>query len=114
MTKEEAISIIEERIRVTEYVESSYVDCVDIEALRMAIKALKQPEPQWIPCSERLPEHDGEKYLVTLYSDRINVVSVRISYCYMNRDGFWSDVPVGYKVTAWMPLPEPWMGEQSC
>lgn len=66
---------------------------------------------QWVPCSERLPEHDGEKYLVTLYSDRINVVSVRISYCYMNRDGFWSDVPVGYKVTAWMPLPEPYKGE---
>jgi len=74
----------------------------------------RESAQQWIPCSERLPEHDGEKYLVTLYSDRINVVSVRISYCYMNRDGFWSDVPVGYKVTAWMPLPEPWMGEQSC
>ena len=69
-------------------------------------------EQQWIPCSERLPKHDGEKYLVTLYSDRINVVSMRISYCYMNRDGFWSDVPVGYEVTAWMPLPEPWKGEQ--
>ena len=35
---------IEERICVTEYVESSYVDCVDIEALRIAIKALEQPE----------------------------------------------------------------------
>ena len=75
-----------------------------------AIQKLPSAQP-WIPCSERLPEHDGEKYLVTLYSDRINVVSVRISYCYMNRDGYWSDVPVGYKVTAWMPLPEPWKGE---
>ena len=70
-----------------------------------------EPEPRWILCSERLPEHDGEKYLVTLYSDRINVISVRISYCYMNRGGFWSDVPVGYKVTAWMPLPEPYREE---
>ncbi len=44
MTRKEAVSIIEERVRVTEYVESSYVDCVDIEALRIAIKALTQPE----------------------------------------------------------------------
>ena len=56
MTREEAVSIIKERIHVTEYVESSYVDCVDIEALRMAIKALEQPEQRWIPCSERLPK----------------------------------------------------------
>lgn len=41
MTREEAASIIEDRVRVTEYVESSYVDCVDIEALKMAIEALK-------------------------------------------------------------------------
>ena len=44
MNREEAASIIEERVRVTEYVESSYVDCVDIEALRIAIKALAQPD----------------------------------------------------------------------
>ena len=44
MTKDEAVSIIEDRVRVTEYVESSYVDCVDIEALKMAIEALRQPE----------------------------------------------------------------------
>ncbi len=44
MTREEAASIIEDRVRVTEYVKSSYVDCVDIEALRIAIKALTQPE----------------------------------------------------------------------
>ena len=41
MTREEAVSVIEDRVRVTEYVKSSYVDCVDIEALKMAIEALK-------------------------------------------------------------------------
>ena len=46
MTREEAVSIIEERIHVTEYVGSSYVDCVDIEALRIAIKALEQEQPE--------------------------------------------------------------------
>lgn len=44
MTREEAIKEIEERVQVTEYIGSSYVDCVDIEALRMAVSALEQPE----------------------------------------------------------------------
>lgn len=46
MKTEEAASIIEERVRVTEYVESGYVDCVDIEALRIAIKALEKQIPK--------------------------------------------------------------------
>lgn len=65
-----------------------------------------QSEPHWIPCSERLPEHDGEPYLVTDYCEQINCKRMHISYCYMKREGFWSDVPIGYKVIAWMPLPE--------
>jgi hypothetical protein len=45
MTREEALTEIKERVHVTEYVGSSYVDCVDIEALRMAISALEtQPD----------------------------------------------------------------------
>lgn len=71
-----------------------------------------QPEQRWIPCSERLPEHDGEAYLVTDYCESINRKRIHVSYCYMNREGFWSDVPIGYKVLAWMPLPEPWIGEE--
>ena len=67
---------------------------------------------QWIPCSERLPEYDGEMYLVTDYCEQINRRRLHISYCYVNREGFWSDVPMGYKVIAWMPLPKPWNGEQ--
>lgn len=101
----------EEEIQAMQDLEQAQLD----KAYQIGVEeGLRSAQPQWIPCSERLPEHDGEKYLVTLYSDRINVVSVRISYCYMNRDGFWSDVPVGYKVTAWMPLPAPWKGEQPC
>lgn len=50
MTREEALTEIKERVFVTEYVNSSYVDCISIEALRIAIKALE--EPQWIPCSD--------------------------------------------------------------
>ena len=67
-----------------------------------------QPEQKWIPCSERLPEEDGGLYLVTDYAKSVNRRRVHVSRCYMNKDGFWSDVPLGYKVIAWMPLPEPY------
>lgn len=67
-----------------------------------------QPEQRWIPVSDRLPKYDGEMYLVTDYCEQINRRRIHVSYCYVNREGFWSDVPIGYKVIAWMPLPEPW------
>ena len=65
-------------------------------------------EPMWVPCSERLPEYDGGMYLVTDYCEQINRRRIHISYCYVNREGFWSDIPIGYKVIAWMPLPKPY------
>ena len=115
MTREEAVSIIEDRIRVTEYVESSYVDCVDIEALRMAIKALKQPEPQWIPCSERLPE-DDTLMLVNYIDSRPDAVDIWIGWHEMENvwyiDGEAHSSEFGNEVIAWMPLPKPWEGER--
>ena len=69
------------------------------------------PEPHWIPCSERLPLY-GEKCLVDfkLMSGIDHHISV--SYCYVQKEGFWSDTPFQYKAIAWMPLPEPYGGEQ--
>ncbi len=124
MTREEAASIIEERVRVTEYVESSYVDCVDIEALRIAIKALTQPEPHWIPCSERMPE-DGTECLVSVRCSKKVVVVDMATYSTdlfkVDKEDFFGNRgesgwyylsnEYGYckvlNVIAWMPLPEP-------
>ena len=59
--------------------------------------------PQWIPCSERLPEENG-RYLVT-----------NSAWGAMKVDwNAWMDVAWLYpntKPIAWMPLPEPWKGE---
>ena len=68
------------------------------------------PEPHWIPVTERLPEEDGGLYLVTDYAKSINRRRMHLSRCYMNKEGFWSDVPIGYKVVAWTRLPEPYEG----
>lgn len=62
-------------------------------------KADTQPEQRWVPCSERLPWRSGY-YLVT---GRQGTVNKRL---YL--DGYWYG---NWTVTAWMPLPKPWKGE---
>ena len=65
---------------------------------------------QWIPVSERLP-------------DKNVVVLVHYIHSYCDTDGYWSicttffdgdqfGIWVGYKVTHWMPIPEPPKGAQ--
>ena len=56
---------------------------------------------QWIPCSERLPERNGY-YLVT---GRQGAVNKRLY-----QDGYWYG---NWAIIAWMPLPEPWRGENN-
>lgn len=89
-----------------------------VESLKVLPSA--QPENDWIPISERLPEANG-RYLVTRglnacgslwnriyianYSDLMGIKSVR---------GWWrgnvgkSDFERLNDVLAWMPLPEPY------
>ena len=66
-----------------------------------------EPEPQWIPCSERLPEATGV-YIVTcnIYNgDKVDGVTATWSYWRRNE---W----MMKDVLAWMPLPKPYGGEQ--
>ena len=72
---------------------------LNIDAVNM--QPTIQPEPQWIPVGERLPE-DG-KYMVTIHGYGWNgkiFTSVSVAECISKR---W----VGNNgVIAWMPLPE--------
>ena len=63
-----------------------------------------QPEPQWIPVTERLPE-DGGYYIVTenISEDGDKWVGLR---WYSTVNG-WEFEPV-----AWMPLPKPYRAER--
>ena len=70
-------------------------------AAKEIIRAIKsipsaQPEQRWIPCSERLPK----PYEYCLWT------TVEGNVVYHHCDGGFS------KYTAWMPLPEPYKGEQ--
>lgn len=66
---------------------------------------------RWIPCGERLPAY-GEKCLVTFALNSSNYKKVAVSYCYVQKEGFWSDTGRDYKAVAWMPLPKPYCGAQ--
>ena len=77
------------------------------EALHMAIEALSQSDPKWIPCNERLPE---EKQSVLVWCPQYKNI-----YCaYLEKEQWWifgafvQIVP--NEVIAWMPLPEPYEG----
>lgn len=76
----------------------------------MSIKTLEelppaQPEPQWIPVSERLPETGGE-YLVSVRWYREDDIDIDV-YDYDARCKEWNDgESCGQRVIAWMPLPE--------
>lgn len=60
-----------------------------------------QPEQQWIPCSERLPE---PRIDVWCNSD----MGQMVGYYEENVETWYSRNYLELMVTAWMPLPEPY------
>lgn len=68
------------------------------------IKEMLEPEFCWTPVSEMLPEKNG-RYLVTNSAGEIVDVDWNV---WVNGEWlFPNSAPI-----AWMPLPEPWKGEE--
>jgi hypothetical protein len=65
-----------------------------------------EPEPHWIPCSERLPE--GNLYVLVTYKYQYGLMDIGITW-YSERENKWCDAR---PIIAWMPLPERYGGEQ--
>jgi hypothetical protein len=102
-TVEHLRRVLEATVPNTDY-DEGYVDGVEFGISTVSTMPTIQPEPQWIPVSERLPEEDG-KYMVTIHGYGWNgktFTSVSVAECIGKR---W----VGNNgVIAWMPLPEPY------
>lgn len=97
---------------------------VELEALRMAVRALES-KPRWIPCSERLPEMHEENDYTGRYEESNLVLicdaselhpQVHVGQCWRIGGRTWWETREGTvvldKVTAWMPLPEAYEEEQ--
>lgn len=68
-----------------------------------------QPEPKWIPCSERMPERG-----VSVLISHVGYVSVDFLDIDDGALFFWISalyLDEERQNIAWMPLPEPWKGE---
>lgn len=90
---------------------------LELEALRMAVQALKE-KPCWIPCAEQLPEMHEEVECTGRYEESDLVLicdaselhpQVHVGRCRRIGGKAWwmtREWKVLDKVTAWMPLPE--------
>lgn len=77
------------------------------------IEALPPAQPEWIPCSERLPGKDESFYV--LCCDKYGEIMIgNVFECYDGETPYSaeSEHEYMYDCVAWMPLPEPWKGEQ--
>lgn len=92
----------------------------DAERANEAIRNLPSVEPErkkdeWIPCSERLPEENGQ-YLITVKYEHVDDYEDIYSEHGEWGDGKWDMFSFGHcgkveNIIAWMPLPEPYKGE---
>lgn len=84
---------------------------------RLSDCPLREESKEWIPVSKKLPEEDGD-YYVTLANGVITTLGYsttqRTTYpkgFYYVSDGFSWRQTVN-PVVAWMPLPDPWEGDE--
>ena len=78
---------------------------IDLYGIKEYIRQIPTAQ-QWIPCSERLPKNDKDVLITCECGD------VEVGWY----DGEWNGECCVYDdddIIAWMPLPEPWNGEQN-
>ena len=89
------------------------LDCINLNKTQMLIP---QPEPHWIPCSERLPEKAYGQYWVCTDTEYQCQCRWTDDVYGLGSSGEWAwkifDIPQYSHVVAWMPLPSPYKGEQ--
>lgn len=89
------------------------VERASLKAYRETLNVLPsaQPEPKWIPCSERPPEVENNVAKRVIVTTSWNMVC-EAHYCVDH----WEMNDIDYKlssVIAWMPLPEPFVYERN-
>ena len=96
MTREEAVKILKNTLAY----ESNFA-----EAKQMAIKALEQDRPKWIPCSGRMPE-EGDVVLICSKIGAIDFGKRKGDKWVWLAEALWDYWQETEDLIAWMPLPE--------
>ena len=88
---------------------------LDSDALYMAIDDLPSAQPKWIPATERLPESNEFVESVRKYYLVQNEYGDMMVCCWDGKawEQMYAHDYVEDAVVAWMPLPEPWKGEEN-
>lgn len=83
-----------------------------VHALRWMPSADAVSEPQWIPCSERLPIGQ-EEVIISCHDDSGDTPYDYTTCGWVTNDGeYWiADNEINSHVVAWMPLPKPYKVE---
>jgi len=87
---------------------------IALVATKVKLKKLPSAQPQWIPCSERLPHGScSDLVIVSIHDDSGDTPYDYTSCGWITTDGeYWIvDNEINNHVVAWMPLPEPYRGE---
>ena len=92
------------------YAEKSRVDELDMAIATLINLPSAQPEPRWIPCSERLPEDNSDILVTYVEKDEKRIAPVNYG-CGTWFDCLFNKVLDQVGVLAWMPLPEPYKTE---
>lgn len=89
--------------------EKARVDEIDNCIADLVNAPSAEPEPKWIPVSERLPE-EKEMVLITNNKGHVRCGQYQGTFDDKNYRWWWKHNTLE-EVIAWMPLPEPWRGE---
>ena len=95
--------------KLIEEIESYRGDIFASEIVELIKQMTSVDDTKWIPCSEKFPDKSGT-YIVSAFDGAIT----RVSFTkWMPRLRTWalSGCRSYWKVTAWMPLPEPYKKE---
>ena len=105
-----ARKLIEDAPEVSPYTDEEIQKIQDMQSaeVKKAFElGMEDAEPQWIPCSERLPE--DRRYVLVTFRFVYGLIDHGITW-YGESENKWD---TSREVIAWMPLPEPWKGEES-
>ena len=114
---EDAISrqaVLSDKYIVYDMADNKDKEVVDVEFIKSLPPV--QPKAKWIPVSERLPKSHGT-YLVSRYFENVILTDA----CYFDGGHIWhNDNRINHgrdyvtdKIVAWMPLPEPYVPQES-